>query len=94
MRAGMTLDWYDSTRTIKRGSIKIALLGIDHINRTVNIDSTFGTGAVPTGAAVNDVLVVYGALDPGEPNIHASQQTPTPVLGKTQHATARRHQDS
>lgn len=67
LRAGMALDWYDSTLATKRGSIKIALKGIDRINRTVYIDTTFATGAVPTGAAADDVLVVYGALDPGEP---------------------------
>ncbi len=67
LRAGMMLDWYDSTYTTKRGSIKIALKGIDRINRTVYIDTTFGTGAVPTGAVAGDVLLVYGSLAPGVP---------------------------
>lgn len=67
LRAGMVLDWYDSTYTTKRGSIKIALKGVDRINKTVYVDSTFGSGAVPAGAVTDDVLVVYKALDPGEP---------------------------
>lgn len=67
LRAGMALDWYDSTYTTKRGSIKIALKGVDRVNRTVYVDTTYGTLAVPAGAAVGDVLVVHGALDPGEP---------------------------
>lgn len=68
LRAGMTLDWYSADRLTKRGSIKISLQGIDHINRTVYIDNTFGAAAVPANAAAGDVLVVYGALDPGEPS--------------------------
>lgn len=67
LRAGMTLDWYDSTYTTYKGSIKISLQGVDHIAKTVYIDTTFGTAAVPAGAAAGDVLVVYGALAPGEP---------------------------
>lgn len=67
LRAGMTLDWYDSTYAVKRGSIKISLQGIDHINRTVYIDTTFATGAVPAAAVAGDVLIVYGELDPGTP---------------------------
>lgn len=67
LRAGMQLDWYNSALTVKRGSIAIALKGVDRMNRTVYIDSTFGTGAVPAAAAADDVLVVYGALAPGEP---------------------------
>lgn len=67
LRPGMKLDWYDSTLATKRGSIKIALRGIDRINRTVYVDTTFGSAAVPTGAAADDVLVVYGALAAGEP---------------------------
>jgi len=67
LRAGMVLDWYDAARAVKRGSIKISLQGVDHINRTAYIDTTFGSGAVPTGAVASDVLVVYRALDPGEP---------------------------
>jgi hypothetical protein len=67
LRPGMKLDWYDSTLTTKRGSIKIAFKGVDWANRTPYIDSTFGTGAVPTGAAADDVLAVYGSLGAGEP---------------------------
>lgn len=67
LRAGMTLDWYDSTYTTYKGSIKISLQGVDHIARTAYIDTTFGTAAVPSTAAAGDVLVVYGALAPGEP---------------------------
>ncbi len=67
LRPGMKLDWYDSTLATKRGSIKIALRGIGRLARTVYIDTTFGSGACPTGAAADDVLVVYNALAPGEP---------------------------
>ena len=67
LRSGMVLDWYDSTYATKKGSIKVALKGVDRLNRTVYIDSTFGTAAVPATAAAGDVLVVYGALDPTEP---------------------------
>lgn len=67
LRAGMQLDWYDSTMTVYRGSIAVSLQGVDHIARTVYIDPTFGSGAVPANAAATDVLVVYGALAPGEP---------------------------
>lgn len=68
LRAGMVLDWYDATYATKLGTIKIALKGVDRINRTVYIDTTYGSAAVPTGAAATDVLVVAGALDPGEPS--------------------------
>ncbi len=68
LRAGMVLDWYDSTYATKRGSIKISQKGVDRINRTVYIDSTFGTGSVPSGVTAGDVLVVYRALDAGEPS--------------------------
>lgn len=68
LRPGMRLDWYDSTLATKRGSIKIALKGVDRMNRTVYIDTSFGSAAVPTGAAAGDVLVVYGALAAGEPS--------------------------
>jgi hypothetical protein len=68
LRPGMRLDWYDSTLATKRGSIKIALRGIDRINKTCYVDSTFGSGAVPAGATADDVLVVYKALDSGEPS--------------------------
>lgn len=67
LRAGMLLDWYDSTYATKLGTIKIALKGVDRVNRTVYIDTTYAGGAVPTGAVAGDVLVVKGALDPGEP---------------------------
>jgi hypothetical protein len=68
LRPGMTLDWYNSALTVKRGSIKVSLKGVDRMNRTVYIDSTFGTGQVPAGAATDDVLVKYGALAAGEPS--------------------------
>lgn len=68
LRPGMVLDWYNSALTVKRGSISIPIKGVDRMNRTVYIDSTFGTGAVPVGAATDDVLVVYGALAAGEPS--------------------------
>lgn len=67
LRAGMQLDWYDSTYATKRGSIKVSQKGVDRINRTVYIDTTFGSAAVPSGATAGDVLVVYRALDAGEP---------------------------
>ncbi len=67
IRAGMLFDWYDSTYATKRGSIKVSQKGVDRINRTVYIDTTFGTGAVPAGATAGDVLVVYGALNAGTP---------------------------
>lgn len=67
IRAGMVFDWYDSTYATKRGSIKIALKGVDRMNRTVYVDTTFGSAAVPTGATAGDVLVVYRALDAGTP---------------------------
>jgi hypothetical protein len=67
LRAGMRLDWYDSTYANKRGTIKIALRSVDRLTKTVYIDPAFGTGAVPVGAAANDKLVVIGALDAGEP---------------------------
>lgn len=68
LRAGMILDWYDSTYATKRGTIKISQKGVDRINRTVYIDSTYGSGAVPAGATAGDVLVVSRALDAGEPS--------------------------
>lgn len=67
LRPGMKLDWYDSTLTTKRGSIKIDVKSVDRINRTVYIDTTFGSAAVPSGAVAGDRLVVYGALAPSEP---------------------------
>ena len=67
LRAGMRLDWYDSSYTTLRGSIKIALKSVDRLTKTVYIDTTYGTGAVPTTAAANDVLVVAGALSANEP---------------------------
>jgi len=68
LRPGMRLDWYDSTLATKRGSIKVDLRGVDRMARTVYVDSSFGSGAVPAGAAADDVLVVYGALAAGEPS--------------------------
>lgn len=68
IRAGAKLDWYDSTLTTKRGSIAVDLRGVDRINRTVYIDSSFGSGAVPSGATAGDVLVVADALKIGEPS--------------------------
>lgn len=67
LRPNMKLDWYDSTLATKRGSIQISLKGVDRMNRTVYVDSTFGAAAVPAGAVAGDVLVVYGALAAGEP---------------------------
>jgi hypothetical protein len=68
LRPGMKLDWYDSTLATKRGSIKIALRGLDRQNKTVYVDTSFGDAAVPSGAAADDILVVYKALDAGEPS--------------------------
>ena len=68
IRPTMKFDWYDSTYTTKRGSIKVSIQGVDRMNRTVYIDSTFGTGAVPAAAVAGDVLVVYGSLNPNEPS--------------------------
>lgn len=67
LRPGMRLDWYNSALTTLRGSIKVGDRGVDRMSRTVYIDPAFGTGAVPAGAASDDVLVVYGALAAGEP---------------------------
>lgn len=68
LRPGMRLDWYSSDLATKRGSVAVALRGVDRINKTVYVDSSFGSGAVPAGAAADDVLVVYKALDTGEPS--------------------------
>ena len=68
LRPGTVLDWYDSTLATKRGSIMVSDRGVDRMNKTVYVDSTFGSAAVPTGATAGDILVVYGALDPGEPS--------------------------
>lgn len=67
IRAGMKLDWYDSTLTTKRGSIKVAVKAVDRMNRRVYIDTTFGSAAVPAGAVAGDKLVVYNALAAGTP---------------------------
>ncbi len=67
IRPNMTLDWYNAALTVKLGTIKISDKGIDAQNRTVYIDTTVFTGAVPTGAAATDVLVVQGDLAAGEP---------------------------
>ena len=42
LRPGMKLDWYDSTLTTKRGSIKIGIKSVDRMNKTAYVDSTFG----------------------------------------------------
>lgn len=68
LRPGMRLDWYDSTLTTKRGSIKVDLRGVDRMARTVYVDPSFGDGAVPAGATTDDVLVVFGALAANEPS--------------------------
>jgi hypothetical protein len=68
LRPGMKLDWYDSTLATKRGTVKIDLKGVDRMNKTVYVDSTFGTGAVPANAVAGDRLVVMGALSAGEPS--------------------------
>lgn len=68
LRAGMKLDWWNSALTSKLGSIKVALKAVDRMNRTVYVDSTFGSTAVPDGVAADDVLLVYGSLDPNEPS--------------------------
>lgn len=68
LRPGMRLDWYNSALSSKLGSIKIAVKGIDRINKTVYVDSSFGSAAVPASAAADDILVVYKALDAGEPS--------------------------
>ncbi len=65
IRQSMIFDWYDATYTTKKGTIRIA--DVDYPNRTSYIDPTFGTGQVPATAVATDVLVVYKALDPGEP---------------------------
>lgn len=67
LRTNMPLDWYDSTLTVKRGTIKIADRGIDRQNRTVYVDPGVYSAAVPAGAAAGDVLVVQGSLAAGEP---------------------------
>jgi hypothetical protein len=67
IRPGMTFDWYDSSLATLRGSIQVAVKGVDRMTRTVYIDSSYGTGEVPAGAAADDILVVKGALDAGEP---------------------------
>jgi hypothetical protein len=68
LRPKMKLDWYNSALTTKRGSIKIALKSVDRMNRTVYVDTTFGSLAVPAAAAADDVVLVYGALAAGEPS--------------------------
>jgi len=68
LRPGMKLGWYDSTLATLRGSVKIAVKGISRIDRTCYVDTTFGSAAVPAGAVAGDILVVYGALNAGEPS--------------------------
>lgn len=67
LRPGMKLDWYDSTLATKRGSIAVDVKSVDRQNKTVYVDASFITGAVPSGATAGDILVVYNALAPGEP---------------------------
>lgn len=68
LRPNMVLDWYDSAYAVKRGTIKIGNRGIDMQNRTVYIDTTVFTAAVPAGATTDDVLVVQGSLAAGTPS--------------------------
>ncbi len=68
LRPNMVLDWYNSALTVKRGTIKIADRGIDMQNRTVYIDSTVYSAAVPASGAADDVLVVQNDLAAGEPS--------------------------
>lgn len=68
LRTNMVLDWYDSTLTTKRGTIKIGDRGVDVQSRTVYIDTSVFSAACPTAATAGDVLVVYGALAAGEPS--------------------------
>lgn len=67
LRTNMILDWYDSTYTIKRGSIRISDKGIDPQSHTVYIDTGLFAGQVPAGATAGDVLIVYNDLAPGAP---------------------------
>jgi hypothetical protein len=67
LRAGMKLDWYDSTLATKRGSIVIDKKSVDRMNKRAYIDATLLTGVVPVNAVAGDKLVVYGALAAGEP---------------------------
>lgn len=64
---GQKLDWYNAGMTVLRGTIKIDDAGIDRQAKTVYIDTTFGTAAVPAGATAGDRLVITGAADAGEP---------------------------
>lgn len=64
---GQKLDWYNAAMTTLRGSIRIDDQGIDRQARTVYIDTTYGTGAVPAGPLAGDRLVISGAADAGEP---------------------------
>lgn len=65
---GQKLDWYNAAMTTLRGSIRIDDAGIDRQARTVYIDTTYGTAAVPSGATAGDRLVISGAADAGEPS--------------------------
>jgi hypothetical protein len=67
LRPGMKLDWYDSTLSTKKGTIQISLKGVDRMNKTVYVESSFGTGLVPSTAVAGDRLVVMNALSAGEP---------------------------
>jgi len=68
IRPGMIFDWYDSSLATLRGSIQIGVKGVDRMSRTVYVDGTYGSAAVPAGATADDVLVVKGSLDAGEPS--------------------------
>lgn len=64
---GMKLDWYSSDLATLRGTIRIADAGIDRQGRTVYVDTSFGSAAVPANATTGDRLVIMGALDANEP---------------------------
>ena len=68
MLPGQKLDWYNAALTLKRGSIQIDDQGIDRQAKTAYINAAFGTGAVPAGATAGDRLVIFGAIDAGEPS--------------------------
>ena len=68
LRPGQIFDWYDSALAVKRGTVGISVKGVSRTTRTVYLDPAVGAGAVPAGATADDVLVVKGALDAGEPS--------------------------
>lgn len=65
---GQKLDWYNAGMTTLRGTIRIDDAGIDRQARTVYVDTSFGSAAVPAGATAGDRLVITGAADAGEPS--------------------------